>query len=69
MDHEVQNIANKKLQFKKPGMTNNYEHSNSSASDHLRKQSEIIRPDDIKIILGDEIDQSGANNSQYGMEE
>jgi len=59
LDNEVSNIARKRQQQKK---TQNLEQSNSSTSDI--KKADIVKPDDIKIIIDDERNQEDLESSQ-----
>jgi len=58
LDNEVSNIARKLQQKKK---MQNFDQSNSSTSEF--KKNDIIKPDDIKIIIGDERNQEDFESS------
>lgn len=59
LDNEVSNIA-RKLQQKK--RVQHFDQSNSSASEF--KKNDIVKPEDIKIIIGDEREQEDFESSQ-----
>ena len=58
LDNEVSNIARKLQQKKK---MQNFDQSNSETSEF--KKNDIIKPDDIKIIIGDERNQEDFESS------